>query len=504
VTLHDTQAPRFNVRNGQWDVGQEVFQDYNGNGVWDARADKFLNPGQWDESAFWQDRNATEYSSKFDLTSQINKFHELKTGVELKYRDLTMNSIQGPDMPYNNVDFPLPDGSPYPERGDIRDFYDHQPWEGSVYFQDKMEFEGLIVRGGLRSDFIIQGDGLLEETQTQIDRNQPGALLAKRGRFVIAPRLGISHPVSDKSKLYFNYGHYYQTPDFQYFYQAATANIAPDTRVGNPNLEYERTVSYEVGVNTEFAEDWVIDVAGYYRDVYNQIGTIEERIGPVILNRFFNLGYARARGFEFSLEKKFSRMWALTGNYDFSFAFGKESAAAEGLIQRQNNVPENRDEHPLVWDQTHVVTTFLTLMVDKDEEMHVLGMRLPSNWLTTFEFSYETGTPYTPGTYIEGKADNLILPNSARRKPTATADLKFDKFWNLTDALKLSTGFEILNLFNRKNVADLYAATGNSHDSTHELDPNEVPDGNLGTDYDHNPHNYRAPRQVLLHFKLEF
>ncbi|MBU0691653.1 TonB-dependent receptor [bacterium] len=504
MTIHDTDAPVFNIRNGTWDAGQEVFIDYNNNGVWDGRADEFLNPGQWDASAFWQDREATEYSAKFKLTSQVNKSHELKTGFELKYRDLIMNSIQGPDILYANEDFPLPDGSPYPDRGDVRDFYDHQPWEGSVYFMDKMEFEGLIVQAGVRSDFIIQGDGLLEETQRQVDRDQPGALLAKRGQFAIAPRLGISHPVSDKSKLYFNYGHYYQTPDFQYFYQAATANIDPNTYVGNPNLEYERTVSYEVGVNTEFAEDWVIDVAGYYRDVYNQIGTIEERIGPVTLNRYFNLGYARARGFEFSLEKKFSRMWALTGNYDFSFAFGKESAASEGLIQRQNNVPENRDEYPLVWDQTHVITTYLTFMVDQNQELNVIGMRMPSDWLATFEFSYETGKPYTPGTYIEQKPSNLILPNSARRKPTATADLKFDKFWHITEVLRLSTGFEILNLFNRKNVSNIYSATGNSHDSTHELDPNEVPDDNMGSDYDHNPTYYAAPRQVLLHFKLEF
>jgi outer membrane receptor protein involved in Fe transport len=504
VTLHDINAPVFNVRNFQWDPGQESFSDFNNNGVWDGRADEFLNPGQWDASAFWQDREATEYSGKIDLTSQVNKYHELKTGFEVKYRDLHMNSIQGPDEPYINEDFPLPDGSPFPERGDIRDFYDHTPWEGSMYFQDKMEFEGLIVRAGIRSDFIIQSDGLLDESQKQIDRNQPGALLAERGQFAVAPRLGISHPISDKSKLYFNYGHYYQTPDFSYFYQSATANLAPDTYVGNPNLEYERTVSYEVGVNTEFAEDWVIDVAGYYRDVYNQIGTVEERIGPVTLNRYFNLGYARSRGFEFSLEKKFSRMWALTANYDFSYAFGKESAAAEGLLQRQNNVPENRDEHPLNWDQTHVITTFVTLMVDRNQQMSIAGLDLPRNWLLTYEFSYETGKPYTPSSYIEQIPSNLILANSARRIPTATADMKFDKFWDLSKKMRLSTGFEVLNLFNRKNVRQLYAATGNSRDSTHEQDPNERPDENLGTDFDHNPTFYNAPRQVLLHLKLEF
>ncbi|MCB9367350.1 MAG: TonB-dependent receptor [Calditrichaeota bacterium] len=502
-TRDDTETPVYDARNGRADEG-ETFYDYNNNGQYDPLPDDFLNPGQWDISAFWQDRHETEYSGKFNITSQVNKFHELKSGLELKYREVQMQSIQNPDEPYDNEDFPLPSDAPYFGIGGTRDFYDHKPWEGAVYFQDKMEFEGLIVRAGIRSDFIIQGDGLLEDLQRKVDAGQPGALLADRGRYVIAPRLGISHPVSLTSKLYFNYGHYYQTPSFQYFYRSATANISPNTEVGNPNLEYEKTVSYEVGVSTEFTSNWVIDVAGYYRDVYNQIGTVEERIGPITLNRYFNLGYARARGFEFSVDKKFSNMWALTANYDFSFAYGKESAAAEGLLSRLNGVPENRNEHPLDWDETHRVSAFLTLMVAKGQNPEVLGMKLPSNWLSTVEFSYGSGLPYTPSTYIVQKQSNLILANSARQPATSTTDLRFDKFWELRKGMKFSTGFEISNLFNRKNVRDIYSETGNAYDSSHELNQNEDDDGNLGKDYDHNPRNYFPPRQVVLHLKLDF
>jgi outer membrane receptor protein involved in Fe transport len=502
-TADDTDEPVFDAANFQQDDG-ESYYDYNQNGVWDPIADEFLNPGQWDETAFWQDRNSVEYSGKFDITSQVNKFHELKSGLELKYRELTMQSIQNPDQPYDNEDFPLPADAPFFGVGGTRDFYDHKPWEGAVYFQDKMEFEGLIVRAGLRSDFIIQSNGLLQAFADQVSTRQPGALLAERGRYVIAPRLGISHPVSATSKLYFNYGHYYQTPSFQYFYRSATANIAPNTEIGNPNLEYEKTVSYEVGVSTEFTENWVIDVAGYYRDVYNQIGTVEERIGPLTLNRYFNLGYARARGFEFSLDKKFSSMWALTANYDFSFAYGKESAAAGGLLDRLNGVPENRNEHPLDWDETHRVSAFLTLMIAKGQNPQLLGVKLPSDWLSTMEFSYGSGLPYTPSTFTTGESANLILANSARKQATSTTDFRFDKFWEIGGGMKVATGFEIFNLFNRKNVRDIYSATGNAHDSSHEEDLNEADDGNLGKDIDHNPRNYYPPRQVVLHLKLDF
>ncbi len=503
VTSHDQNDPIFDIPNFAWDEGKESYTDYNGNGVQDPLPDFFLNPGLWDAQGFWMERQSQEWSTKVDLTSQVNKYHEIKSGFELKYRILTMNSIQQPDQAYSNTDIPLPPGSPYPDRGGIRDFYEHKPWEGALYFQDKMEFEGMIVRAGLRSDFIIQPNALLEETQKQIDRNQPGALLAKRGRFALAPRLGISHPISTKSKLYFNYGHYYQTPSFQYFYRSATANLSPNTEIGNPNLEYEKTVSYEVGVNTEFTEDWVIDVAGYYRDVFNQIGTVEQRDGPLTLNRYFNLGYARARGFEFSLEKQFSNMWAVTVNYDFSYAYGKESAATEGLRQRTDlNVPENRDEHPLNWDQTHTFTTYLTVNVSERDKLRLFGLKLPNDWLSTFEFSYGSGYPYTPSKYTTGKQSSLILTNSARMPASATADLKFDKFWNITKKIRLATGFEVYNLFNRTNIRGLFPETGNARDSSHELNPDERDDGNQGTDYDHDPRNYSAPRQILFHLKI--
>jgi outer membrane receptor protein involved in Fe transport len=504
TTSYDNSRPVFDMPNQRWDAGKEAFTDYNGNGVQDPIADKFLNPGLWDATAFWMKRESSEWTGKFDLTSQVNKFHELKSGLELKRRDLQMNSIEQPDQPYDNSDVPLPAGSPYPDRGGKRDFYNYEPWEGGLYVQDKMEFEGMIVRAGLRSDFIIHDKKIREESQKAVDLSQPGALLAKRGKMVVAPRLGISHPISTRAKLYFNYGHYYQTPSFEYFYRSATANIAPNTQIGNPNLEYEKTVSYEVGVNTEFAEDWVVDVAGYYRDVYNQIGTVEQRIGPITLNRFFNLGYARARGFEFSLKKSLSSMWALTFNYDYSYAYGKESAASEGLLQRLGNIPENRDEHPLAWDETHKISAFVTIVSGQKDKPRLFNVRMPNDWVSTVEFAYGSGLPYTPSNYTVGKATSLILPNSARYPFTMTVDLKADKYWTPVKGLRFATGFEIYNLLNRRNVRELYAATGNPWDSSHQLDTSVRSDGNLGTDYDHNPRNYYPPRQILLHLRLQF
>ncbi|MBU1708181.1 TonB-dependent receptor [bacterium] len=504
-TLNDENEPIFDIPNNAWDAGEEWFGDYNSNGMRDANEDEFLNPDQWDANSFWQDRSSNEYSLKFDVTSQVNKYHEVKSGAELKYRQLEMQSIEAPDLPYNNPDVPLPAGSPWPDRGDVRDFYDRKPWEGAFYFQDKMEFEGMIVRAGVRLDFVIQDPNLTEETQRLLDVSQPGALLAERGRYRIAPRLGISHPVSERAKLYFNYGHFFQTPSFEYFYRSATANISPNTTIGNPNLDYEKTVQYELGVNTQVGELLVFDVAGYYRDIYNQIGTVEERIGPVTLNRYFNLGYARARGFEFSFERKYSNNWYLKFNYDYSYAYGKESASAEGLQQRLSNVPENRDEHPLDWDETHTVSAFLTVDVRETDHPKPFGISIPNDWLMTVEFDYGSGLPYTPTNYLAGMSTNRIASNSYRLPWTETTNLKFDKHFRWS-GLVFTIGTEIYNLWDKRNWRAVYTDTGNPYDSTNPANPdNSLEDPyNTGTDYDHNPRNLYPPRQVYLHFKVAF
>ncbi|MBU0518638.1 TonB-dependent receptor [bacterium] len=503
------QRRTFNPPNFQYDVG-EPYEDYNGNGEWDG-IDFFLNPGQWDASAYWYDRSTLEYNLKFDFTSQISKHHELKAGSELKYREMKMQSIQGPDQPYTNLDVPLPPGSPYPDRGDVRDFYEYQPWEGSLYIQDKMEFEGLIVNAGVRADFIIQDPDMVDESNAQVAADQPGALAATRGTYQIAPRLGISHPITDRSKLYFNYGHFYQAPQYQYFFKSNSGNIIPGAFVGNPNLEHEQTVQYALGVQTQVTDDLVFTVEGYYKDIYGLISTVPEQIVQgYTLDRYENLDYGRVRGFEISIDNNFSRNFSISFKWDFSYAFGKASSALAAQTYRLDNVPVNKDEHPLAWDETHKINVFTSLIYQKGEHPYVFGLKMPDNWLMTLEWRYGSGEPYTPSRWTTGLPDNQIRENSARYPWHEVTNLKFEKYFTLKGEAHIVAGLEVRNLFDSENVRELYTETGNAYDSTHpdhlntaKSEPYPGP-YDVGIDYDHNPRNYDPPRQAIFSLGITF
>ena len=59
---------------------------------------------------------------------------------------------------------------------------------------------------------------------------------------MLAPRLGISFPVTDRAKLHFTYGHYYQIPRGDDLYENLNFDMRGAIRLrGNPDLEPEKT-----------------------------------------------------------------------------------------------------------------------------------------------------------------------------------------------------------------------------------------------------------------------
>ena len=516
----------FNPPNRRWDE-YESFVDYNGNGVQDGGVqanstfvnnwgwqynqpgnyDFFLNPETFDTQALWQERTSTTWSLKTEFQTQLNDYHDLLTGFEYIYREMSMQSIEEPQIPYDGL-VALPAGSPWPDRGNFRDFYERKPMEGAVYLRDKMEFEGLNVLIGLRYDFLIHESSFVNETQQNANAGDPGAVEANPSTGRFSPRLGISHPITDQAKLYFNYGHFYQAPSYQYFYREATGARANNIIVGNPNLKYEKTVEYQFGVEARLEDiNTTLNVQGYYRDIFDQVtSTSVEIAAGYTIDQFTNGDYGRSRGVNVSLERAEAH-YSASLNYELSFAFGKASAAREAAEARVAGRPVNREEHPLDWDQTHSLNAYWSLYYDHGDHPELFGLRLPGDWLLSLSTTYGSGRPYTPSRYTEN-VDNAakIDLNSARMPWTETTNFKFEKYFRLGDNARhqFVAGVEIRNLFNKRNVRSIYEATGTTFLATHPEDENYVLYYPEKLVYDSNPRMYSAPRNVLLKVGYNF
>src|SRR5262249_18551892 len=96
----------------------------------------------------------------------------------------------------------------------------------------------------------------------------------------LAPRLGVSYPVTTKSSLFFAYGHFTQLPalgtafnDADYrvlaLLQAGTANYRV---MGNPDIRPERTVQYQFGYKQAVSDQLGVEVSTFYKDIRDLLG----------------------------------------------------------------------------------------------------------------------------------------------------------------------------------------------------------------------------------------
>ena len=160
-------------------------------------------------------RDSSEVSNlkfKYDFTNQFNRFNGFKAGFEFNYSWQEVN--------YARYDEFLP-------RWNSQTKWSKNPVRGAVYVQDKLEFEGMVAQFGLRLDYSHAGGewyvyDAYNKAFSSVYSAGIDTLLEKEPTkhiFTLSPRLAISYPISENSKLYFNYGHFYQLPSPESLYR---------------------------------------------------------------------------------------------------------------------------------------------------------------------------------------------------------------------------------------------------------------------------------------------
>jgi len=256
--------------------------------------------------------NIATTNIRFDFVSQLNLHNEFKTGI---------------DLIINNYDIKSFSSNPGMETWNREQIYEVAPYRFGAYVQDKLEYEGFIANIGVRLDytdanreyydlepydeFYKRGKGNQLEEEAPSEDTQP--------KWALSPRLGISHPITLNSKLYFNYGHFRTEPSSTYRFRIQRYYDGSVTSIGNPNLEQEKTVAYEVGYSHNLFNQILLNIAGYYRDVTNQIAWIDYQNidASVRYSTPENNHYEDIRGFEITLDKRSGKWFSGFVNYTY-------------------------------------------------------------------------------------------------------------------------------------------------------------------------------------------
>lgn len=292
------------------------YEDSNPFGYWpseDASKGVILIGGQHVARA----RDFSVVSSttlKADLTSQINFHHLMKTGVEFVYNDL--------DFDYGTIQSGGQAAEKYANRVQMHVY----PLRGAAYIQDKIEFKEFTANVGLRLDYsdsnVDWWDVDLYDrsffSSSYIDTLDYPTKKSKP-QWQLSPRLGIAHPITVNSKLFFNYGHFRQLPQYESMFRIQRNDVGAMTSYGNPNIMLARTISYELGFDYRLSEDVLLQLAAFYNDMSDQQDFTSYRSLAYGFSYTYSTSnnYEDTRGFELTVRKPAGRWWTGFLNYTY-------------------------------------------------------------------------------------------------------------------------------------------------------------------------------------------
>ncbi|MFQ5651097.1 MAG: TonB-dependent receptor domain-containing protein [bacterium] len=452
----------------------------------DASNNAFFTGGQ----QMWQYRRETRTTiGKLDVTRQTTNIHQIKAGVEGRFHRLWLEEFEViPDSPTNRK----------PPRTSFNNnqFLVH-PTELSAYVQDKMEFDFMIVNVGLRYDLFNPDYVIPENLRDAVKSPKRSA----RSSGQLSPRFGIAYPISDRGVIHLSYGHFFQTPVFDFLYRnpefevfplLSTISLPPNSllnTVGNAELEPQKTVIYEIGLQQQLTEDLALDVTAYLKDIRNLLGTeVLKNLEQDRFARYLNRDYGSVKGFTLALEKRLSRGFSANIDYTFQIARGNASDPNDAFLNAQSDPPIETTKQlvPLDWDRTHSLNVTATA-------------GNPDNFLVGLIGKLGSGFPYTPT-----KEDIRESVENGGRKPLFyRIDIYMRKNFKVM-GLNYSFFLRVFNLTDRKNEQNVYDDTGRAGFSISKLQEGEPRGINTLEEFIIRPDFYSAPRRLETGVSVSF
>jgi len=390
------------------------------------------------------------YQMNYSINSQVDNNNLLKAGLQFTYYNVKVHDLLGRsgEADMTTLDFNV------------------NPYEGAIYIQDKMEFEGLIANIGLRGDFYQLNTDYFSDIYSPL-RNpnyDPTLPYLERGPyysqdsaatdrtkmyFHLQPRIGISFPVSEQMVFHLNYGTFTQRPNFnQLFYNEITINDEILT-LGNPRLQPEETNSYDIGIVTGLPSIGMsLDVSAYYKDVKNLVQTAyyyDEQ--QSVYQTYINRDYADIKGFHISLERNTGDLKGYI-RYNYESATGKSSNDLNAPVTYFEvpdptygyvELPDPEDVF-LDYDRTHKLVFNLRYRTPKDFGFAMMNGYPLGGISMSATYKFYTGRPFTDPSQGRLLGERTPLEQDLRLK--ISKSIRIDKDVSMSIYLE---GYNVLN-----------------------------------------------------------
>lgn len=443
--------------------------------------------------------NARSIIAKLDAVSQVLPNHEVRFGGDLAYHELDYESYtllweQEGEGDLFRFFIPYPDLNP---NYTSYQSYLRKPVQASVYVLDKMELANrFIFNAGLRYEYYHTQAPYNPDLAGTVDSTggvaNPKFLKESEAKHRFMPRLHLSFPITDRGIIRFSYGIFYQYPNLRSAYRNPRFedfNFISTPSFGNANLDPERSIQYEFGLQQQFTDDMKLDVTVFYKDVTNLIGDQRIVAGEVAVDKNFNVytnvSFAKVRGFTLSFLKRRSPGGIFSASLDYTYQVGEGSFTdpLDLAVDTRTGRQTPQKMVPLDFTRGHTLNT--SLIFSKT-----------NNWTASAIGYIWTGTPYTPS-LPSSLAPTAFEVNSDNRPLNTNVDLRLEKFFKF-NLLRFSIFLQVFNLFDTMNERFIHENTGRSLTNL-EQTTNPTLFNNLRNEIQRNPNDY-FPEQFLDDF----
>jgi outer membrane receptor for ferrienterochelin and colicin len=314
----------------------------------------------------------------------------------------------------------------------------------------------------------------------------------------VMPRLSFSFPVSTNSLFYAHYDIYtYRPPNLQInpvAYLFIDNYKTQERIVNNPNLKTQKTVDYEIGFRQKVGENAALNIGAYYREFRDLVQSY--RYSGAYPNTYYsyeNQDFGTTQGYIVGLNMRGTKNLSFSANYTLSFAKGTGSSAGSNLSIIASGQPNLRTLTNLSYDQRHKIGANIYLSFDQGVNYNgpktvkqkkgsdtKKEIRWLENTAASFLITLASGKPYSRAKDVYsalkwGENTKSILKgaiNGANMPWEFQCNLRLDKSFALNlaskkEGAKKKPGFlniyvDFQNIFNIKNVIDVYDYTGNA------------------------------------------
>lgn len=359
----------------------------------------------------------------------------------------------------------------------------------------------------------------------------------------VMPRVAFSFPISDVANFFahydiltkrpLNFGN--RTDPFDYYFMGSRSG---NPTVQNGDLKPEQTIDYELGFSQILNErkSASMTITSFYRELRNMT-QYRAVVGAYPRNYLMldNIDFGTVKGLTVQFDFRRSGGSQFKANYNLQFAEGSGSNNGSGANLASSGQPNLRILIPLDIDQRHTINLIYDFRFGSEKDYKGPQIKRKSGkTLNVFEdvgfnlsFIVGSGTPYTrwstPQALNGGSRSNIAGSINGSRLPwSVRSNMRIDKniplTWGKDESNKktanLNVYLQVLNLFNNRNVLNVYQFTGNPDDDGYlqssqaqaALAQANSPQAfsDLYSIRMANPGFFNKPRQIRIGLLLEF